>query len=121
MPARRQIRLVLALLLPLMLLRALLPPGYMPVAREGELHFVMCSAGLAAPAATDDTAPPAAPGIDCPYAFAHGVAFAPPVLPLFAFAPLPQATRFIAIASEHLPRATGPPRTTTVRGPPTLS
>jgi len=29
-----------------MVLRALLPAGYMPVAADGELRIVMCSAGL---------------------------------------------------------------------------
>ena len=44
--------LVIALLLPLMVLRAMLPDGYMPVAGSGTLRIVMCSDGLY-PAASD--------------------------------------------------------------------
>ena len=46
MVSRRKVRGWIALLLPLMLLRAVLPPGYMPVANDGELRIVMCSVGL---------------------------------------------------------------------------
>lgn len=52
MISRRHTRLIIALLLPLMVLRAMLPAGYMPVAENGVLRMAMCSDGLY-PAAVD--------------------------------------------------------------------
>src|SRR5262245_57272805 len=40
---RRRLQLVLALLLPLLALRALLPVGYMPVADAHGLHLTLCN------------------------------------------------------------------------------
>lgn len=43
---RRRLHLAIALLLPLMVLRAMLPTGYMPVTENGTLRIAMCSDGL---------------------------------------------------------------------------
>jgi hypothetical protein len=44
--SRRHKRFVIALLLPLMVLRAMLPAGFMPVAENGVLRIALCSDGL---------------------------------------------------------------------------
>jgi hypothetical protein len=43
---RRRLHSAITLLLPLMVLRALLPSGYMPVVEGGALRIAMCSDGL---------------------------------------------------------------------------
>ena len=77
---RRRIRFLIALLLPLMVLRALLPAGYMPVAGNDGLRIVMCSAGLATTTTGDATDrgdhPGLAGGEGC--VFAHAAVAAPP-------------------------------------------
>lgn len=115
---RRTMRLVLALLLPLVVLRALLPPGTMPVADQGQLRIVMCSAGLAQPGDDGNRELPPNAG-DCP--FAHAVTFAPPVQTVVAVAPPPRLVRFLSFDSSTLPPATGPPRAARARAPPALS
>jgi hypothetical protein len=47
MMTRRHLRLVLALLLPLLAVRALLPDGYMVTTESGKLRMIICSAGFA--------------------------------------------------------------------------
>jgi hypothetical protein len=46
MTSRRKRELWIALLLPLLTLRALLPVGHMPTVADGNLRIVMCSAGI---------------------------------------------------------------------------
>jgi hypothetical protein len=119
MIARRTQRLCIALLLPLLVLRAMLPAGFMPVADDAGLRIVMCSAGMAAWTGEGTDAPqhklPPNAG-ECP--FAHAPAGAPPVdfsLPQPGVTPasfvvpdpdslFPTATR----ARSHVAR--GPPR-----------
>ncbi len=81
---RRRLHLVIALLLPLMVLRAMLPAGYMPVTENGTLRIAMCSDGLYSAAtvpSSDSTTDrgnhelPAGSG-DC--AFANAATSAPP-------------------------------------------
>lgn len=118
--ARRHIRLVIALLLPLMVLRAMLPAGYMPVAENGELRMVMCSAGMQLPGGdhTDHGQQPATDTV-CP--FASALTGAPPVqqamLAVVAAAEFP----FTSFSADTLPPSTGPPRITAARAPPALS
>lgn len=124
MMSRRTLRLGLALLLPLMLLRGLLPPGYMPVAEHGQLRIVLCSAGPVLPDSGDgdgtDRGPQLPPNAgDCP--FAKGWAGAPPVHAAAALiVPRRQTVRLPPHATS-LPASTGPPRTTAARAPPRLS
>ena len=56
MISRRHSRRIIALLLPLMLLRAMLPVGFMPVAENGALHMTLCGEGHHHPAATESSA-----------------------------------------------------------------
>ena len=117
MISRRRIRGWIALLLPLMLLRALLPAGYMPVAAQDGLHIVMCSDGLAdrtAPAPGPDHSP-TPDGSHC--LFAHAAAFAPPQAAAAIVTPAPVA---FSTAPDPVSgsTATGPPRLHTARGPP---
>jgi hypothetical protein len=121
MMSRRRLRLLIALLLPLMALRALLPAGYMVAADPGELRVVMCSDGLAAwgthalpDQQHEDGHQPA--GEDCPFANATFNAPATHLLSSVA-APVPEL-RFASAASAQLPLATGPPRQTGARAPP---
>lgn len=125
MLTRRHTRQIIALLLPLMVLRAFLPAGFMPVAGQGELRIVMCSEGIQAPSTTarDDGANghqlPSGSSGDC--AFAHAATSAPPTQTVVAIiAPL-RETRFLSFVATTLPPATGPPRATAARGPPALS
>lgn len=121
MMSRRRLRLVIALLLPLMALRALLPAGYMVAAESGELGIVLCSDGLAAwgthapsDPEHDDKRQPA--GEDCAFANATFNAPVPHLLTSVA-APVPEF-RFASVTSTQLPPATGPPRQTGARAPP---
>lgn len=121
---RRRLDLIIALLLPLMVLRALLPAGYMPVAEDGELRIVMCSDGLvpAAASSADDGStqhklPPNAG--DCP--FAHAAIDAPAVVVVITAVAAPVLPGLIAGRQSNLPLATGPPRHHSARGPPALS
>lgn len=118
---RRRLHLVLALLLPLLALRALLPTGYMPVTEGGELRFALCSAGLAGPAtdeapAGDQQLPPNSDS--CPFALASAMA-PPPVAtwhaPVLQAATGPVVPRSAPLARPSIDRAQTP------RGPPVLS
>jgi|SRR6478609_3719226 len=117
MISRRRIRGWIALLLPLMLLRALLPAGYMPVAAQDGLRIVMCSDGLAdrsGPAPGPDHSP-TPDGGHC--LFAHAAAFAPPQAEAGILAPGAMAF-FTALDPVSASTATGPPRLHSARGPP---
>ena len=116
----------LQLLLPLlfvMVLRGLLPSGFMPVVdAQGQLRVALCSDGLGAwaqPAATEGAATPA-PAADpdhqpCPFS-AAAVATPPPALTLLLPAYALLATAAAAPVSVALPAPT--PRVQTARGPP---
>lgn len=120
MITRRFKRLTIALLLPLLVLRGMLPAGYMTVADEAGLRVVMCSAGLAAlhadAAGTPHDLPPNAG--ECTFALsANG---APPA----EFRLLQAATVWTATAGpDHsgTPLFSERPRAHPVRGPPSLS
>lgn len=123
MISRRHIRTGLAVLLPLMVLRALLPTGYMPVAEDGRLRMVMCSAGLSLPGGTSEDAgrDHRLPGANGDCLFAHATAAVPPVLQVIALAHPPLAVRIVSRPTLQRPAATGPPRITAARAPPALS
>jgi hypothetical protein len=112
----RSRRLWIALLLPLLALRAMLPAGHMPVAADGELHIVMCSAGLAESETGDgdDHVPKERSCL-----FAHAAAFAPPS-EVHHSHPAPAFLTFdIPVAAQRLP--TNPYRFAAARGPPRYS
>lgn len=118
----------LQLLLPLlfvMVLRGLLPGGFMPVVdAQGQLRVALCSEGLttwAQPAATDGAASTSAPSADpnhqpCPFS-AAAVATPPPALDTLLPALALVGSVAAPPASVALPGST--PRTQTARGPPT--
>jgi len=116
---RRHLHAVLALMLPLMLLRGLLPPGYM-VATDGELRIVMCSAGLAAQPDTGIPADHSQSPDTGSCLFAHAAGFAPPsAAPCCQLAP--PALSFDVPVLAQRPLATGPYRFAAARGPPRYS
>ena len=115
-------RLTIALLLPLMVLRAALPSGFMPVADQGGFRIVLCSDGLLLPAMAGDAAadphPDSGSPADC--VFAH-CAMAALVTHQAADTVASRAGfRFIVAFADNNPPATGPPRTATARAPPAL-
>jgi len=119
MSTRRRIRACIALLLPLMVLRALLPPGYMPVATDGDLRIVMCSAGLAANQDSGgDHHGQATDAGSC--LFAHAATFAAPSASACCLA-VPAEFSFDIPVVAARPPATGPPRSAAARAPPSLS
>ncbi len=120
---RRRLHFVIALLLPLMALRAMLPAGYMLDAGQGGLRIVMCSEGLQA-APLGDNSDQSSNGHgqrdsgSCP--FAHAAVSAPP----------PSASPSIAMVRFDAGRipAIAPPtrslsliRVQSARGPPSIS
>ena len=118
MISRRNLRLLIALMLPLMVLRGLLPTGYMAAAEGGKLRIVMCSAGLVAGDKSPDTGTGDHTVTDPGHClFAHAATLAPP-----AQAVLTVATTVLHYWSSAdfrtLPPATGPPRTAAARAPP---
>jgi hypothetical protein len=122
LPPRRNTssRTALLLLLPLLTLRLLMPPGYM-LAGAGELGLVMCSDGLTLPDSArssdgGDGGQRIAADFDCPFVQAQGSA-PPPHFDTSAVAATrkSQALRAPALA---LPPPTGPPRTGGARAPP---
>ena len=114
----RRLHLVIALMLPIMMMRGLLPAGYMAVAEHGELRIAMCSGGVASP--VDDHGNHAAGGPDCAFALAHA-GTAPPSQHVLALLEPPPAIGLLSFTPASRPPATGPPRTMAVRGPPLLS
>lgn len=120
MIARRHLHLLIALMLPLMVLRGMLPAGYMAVADGGKLRVVMCSAGLVQPgddaSAPDSNDPRQADSGSC--LFAHAATVAPPIQHGVARAAPPVLLEFSAGNSAALPPTTGPPRSAAARAPP---
>jgi hypothetical protein len=116
---RRRLHLVLALLLPLLALRALLPAGHMVAMDEGAPRIVLCSDGLAAWNTPDsDPAPHQQPdgANDCP--FAHAALNAPPPHYVAGTAVATPDLQFIPDLSRALPPSVGPPRSGGARAPP---
>jgi len=119
--SRRRIRGWIALLLPLMVLRALLPAGYMPVASDGELRIVMCSAGLELIGdhgrnhGQDDGTQ--AQQASCP--FGHAAMLAPPNADRHQAIASP--FRFDIAAAVEQSRPSSPYRFAAARGPPRYS
>lgn len=110
--------LTIALLLPLLALRALLPAGFMPVVDAGELRIVMCADGLQLPTG-DSGHSDSSGGNDCP--FAHASLNAPPVQSGAIIALRAPEFHAVTSANSHLPATTGPPRTAAARAPPLSS
>jgi len=115
---RRSKRLWIALLLPLLALRAMLPAGHMPVAADGELHIVMCSAGLAAQSepGSGDRQPIGDGGC----LFAHAASFAPPSEVIRSQLAPPSLSFDIPLGVQR-PLSTSPYRFAAARGPPRYS
>lgn len=117
--ARRHLHLLIALLLPLMVMRGMLPAGYMPVAEGGVLKMALCSDGLRLPAGSGDNGNHQLPGSSGDCLFAHAAASAPPpssiavAAPAFADAQSVE-TRAAQQAASVIPRAQSS------RGPPAL-
>jgi hypothetical protein len=115
--SRRRAVAFIWLLLPLMVLRAWLPAGYMPVAGEAGMRLVLCSGAILDPAAGGTPATTDAHDADLSCPFAHAPALAPPL----DFSLAPAFTRVVApgAASPTLSQqTTGPPRANPARGPP---
>jgi hypothetical protein len=114
---RHRLQLVIALLLPFMALRALLPAGFMPSADGDGPRLVLCSDGLSAWNAGGGPSQPAHgdAGDDCP--FAHAAHSAPPrfhaAAVLFA-----GHTAFIARTSARVPASGKPILQGGARAPP---
>ncbi len=114
----RRLHLIVALMLPIMVMRGMLPAGYMALAEHGELRIALCSGGLAPPVGDHEKHP--AGSSDCAFALAHA-SFAPPVQRVLALVEPTPAVEVVSFTSASRPPATGPPRTVAVRGPPLLS
>jgi len=116
---RRSRRLWIALLLPLLALRAMLPAGYMPVAADGQLHIVMCSPGLVvqSDSGTDGDHPAPEDG-SC--LFAHAAGFAPATEVVYSHLAPPSLSFDIPVAAQRQPTAS-PYRFAAARGPPRYS
>lgn len=119
MISRRHLHLLIALLLPLMVVRGLLPTGYMPLAENGVLKMALCSDGLQRPsdAGNNDNHPLPGSNGDC--LFAHAAASAPPPSLLALPAPLVVAGQAPESAAAQQ-TATVIPRAQSQRGPPAL-
>jgi hypothetical protein len=116
--SRRRLHLVIALLLPLLALRALLPAGYMPSADAGGARLVLCSEGLAAwntPAHDPSQPAHGDAGGECP--FAHAAHYAPPVY-MTGTVPFVRTTAFVAPIRSNLPASSKPVRQGGARAPP---
>jgi hypothetical protein len=117
--------LVIALLLPLMVLRGMLPDGYMAVAENGALRIAMCSEGLY-PSATHSGSEDSNSGDHELPADSGSCAFASAAV----HAPPPAVTQsIVAILSDAgaVPASAAPDRLVSLvrvqsaRGPPSLS
>jgi hypothetical protein len=113
---RARKHLLVALILPLLVVKAMLPAGFMPTVSDGQLRIVMCSAGLAqAGSATADESLPGERAPNCAFAVA-GLAAPPP----------PLLTMLVPLAPCHLPAPSNAAVTATAalrryqspRGPP---
>jgi hypothetical protein len=116
--ARRHIHLLIALLLPLMVMRGMLPAGYMPVADGGVFKIAMCSDGLQQPLGDGDTDNRHLPGSTGDCLFAHAASIAPPAQGVVIATGLAELFYFIPAESTSQPPATGPPRLAAARAPP---
>lgn len=108
--------LIVALVLPLLALKAMLPAGYMSSVVDGELRIVMCSVGLAALSTSDggdDSPGPQPPS--CAFA-ASAIAVPPPAQMLLA--PLVCHAVRRDVTASHATFATALQRCQTARGPP---
>jgi hypothetical protein len=117
--ARRHLHLLIALLLPLMVMRGMLPVGYMPVAEGGEFRMALCSDGLQLPGDKgQDNHPLPGSGGDC--LFGHAANAAPTALVMVTAILPPELVHFVSAESAPLPPATGPPRLAAARAPPDM-
>lgn len=114
---RRHLHVLIALLLPLMVVRGLLPAGFMPVAQGGELRMALCSDGLQLPGSGDSR--DHAPGVGGDCLFAHAAASAPPPT-VITFSPLVpvEGTAAGTLAAQQKPGLIL--RAQSSRGPPAL-
>jgi hypothetical protein len=115
--SRRHLHLLIALLLPLMVMRSMLPAGYMPVAESGAFKIALCSDGLQLPLSEGDRNTHPLPGSNGDCLFAHAAASAPPPsvvsVPAALEAVARAGTESAAQQTVHvIPRAQSP------RGPP---
>jgi hypothetical protein len=108
----------LSLALAAMLLRALLPDGWMPSANASGSLFTICSVE---PAHRDGKAPQSEGHTHVPCAFAAASTLAPPSLVALAFGVTSTAWRVEAPTSRERPRLDRPHRTNIARGPPALA
>ncbi|HXC60382.1 MAG TPA: hypothetical protein VN645_13795 [Steroidobacteraceae bacterium] len=125
MLTRRRIDFVIALLLPLMVLRGLLPAGYMPVNQNGEIRIAMCSDGRYVAGTERDTrqAPSGrhelpSDSSPCPFASA-AVNAAPPATSTIAFR-IESDAGIVDPAAAPI-GAAAVVRVQSARGPPTFS
>jgi hypothetical protein len=115
--ARRHLHWIIALLLPLMVVRGLLPAGYMPVAERGEIRMALCSGGLQLPGGAGDSGDHRLPGGNGDCLFAHSAASAPPpaIIALDSSAFSSETSLATPLAQQ---RASVIPRAQSSRGPP---
>jgi hypothetical protein len=115
--ARRHLHLLIALLLPLMVMRGMLPAGYMPVAEDGVFRMALCSDGLQQPGQSDPDKHQL-PGSSGDCLFAHAAAAPPPSIIAVA------APEFVGAQSTEVSAAQQTanviPRAQSPRGPPAL-
>lgn len=114
---RSRRHLLIALLLPLLALRALLPTGYMAEAQAGEFRLVMCAEGLHLPQDSDGQDPAGENGLCL---FAHAAQAAVPAAP-FVVPAAPDVAPALPGIGHLLAPTTGPPRAELARGPPSFS
>ena len=121
---RMRLLALIAFVLPVLLLRASIPAGFMAASVEGTLQIVLCQPGLMAgghhhPHHHRDSQSPASIEVDptCPYAQSAGPALMPtlPVLP--ATADMHRLEPPAATTQRQLEY--GPTRQQSPRGPPT--
>lgn len=110
---RSRRHLLIALLLPLLALRAMLPAGYMADTHAGDFRLVMCADGLLLPDTGEDSHDEDS-GLCL---FAQAAQAAVPAAPFVMPAAAPVAPSLVDI-SHLLAPTTGPPRTDRARGPP---
>jgi len=115
---RRHLHLLIALLLPVMVVRGMLPVGFMPVAQDGELRMALCSDGLHLPSGTQDSGDHA-PGHGGDCLFAHAAASAPP--PVIVSFTRDRLLEHRPVGPPEAQQSPGViPRSQTSRGPPAL-
>ncbi len=122
----RRLRLLclLALVLPVLAMRALVPAGFMAASVDGTLQIVLCQPGAMAGHHHHHRAPPdSAPAVEvdptCPYAQSAGPALLPTLAVLPAAAMMHRLETPAAATQTRL--TFGPLRQCFPRGPPTLA